>query len=92
MHLSPQLPFAAVRSKAVVVLLLLIHCVLLLPLRRICVWLLIYYAVIRVFSKFAILFLMSCDCYFSVSLRSTMFWVGLKYMVGIFCSYSLALF
>ena len=75
--LSPAVAFAAVRS-TVVVLLLLVHC-LLLPIlfAFFCVWSLFCYAVLSVFSSFAIIFLrkrelvdllklivflMSCDC------------------------------
>ena len=77
MHLSPTVYWAAVRSKAVV-LLLLIHCLLLLPLLfEFCVWSLFYYVELSDLSNFTIIlmagedrarcftsivFLVFCDC------------------------------
>ena len=59
MHLNTPGAYAAVHSKAMV--LLLIHCVLLLPFVGVCVWSLFCYLVLRVLPSFALIFLRKSD-------------------------------
>ena len=59
MHLNTPDAYAAVHSKAMV--LLLIHCLLLLPCVGVCVWSLVCYLVLSVLPSFAFIFLRKRD-------------------------------
>ena len=103
MHLSPPLVAkAAVRSKAVVLLLLLNYCFINLPLF---VWVLcsslFWYALLYVLSKFAIiltrkkelvaLVLLSFGCLVAVNVLFLFLmvpWVGLQFVIVVFLEYS----
>ena len=97
MHLSPPVAFAAVRSKAVF-LLLLIYCFMYLPLFvGVLCWSLFWYALLYVLSSFAIiltkkrelvtLFLLSFGCLVTVNVLKRFLlvpWVGLQFVIVVF--------